>query len=250
MKRFEGKSVLVTGAASGIGRATAIRLAAEGARLALSDRDERGLRETIGACAGECHLLVYDAADGDASSAMTQQAIAVLGGLDALVCNAGIYRRSRFGEISPQAWDELFSVNLTSMVRIIQTALPLLEQSKGNVIGVASTAGIGGIAYAAHYAASKAAVIGLMKALAVEYAPNGVRFNAVAPGKVKTAITTGLVPLVGQDEALLVRPPKLAGMAQGGDPEDLAAAIAYLASSDARYVSGSVLVIDGAQNIG
>lgn len=247
--RFDDRAVLVTGAASGIGRATALRLAEEGARLALADRDADGLEETARA-AGAAASIVYDAADGAASARMAANAIATLGRLDAVICNAGIYRRAHFADISPDDWERLFAINLTSVVRIVQTALPALKQSRGNVVAVASTAAIHGIAYAAHYAAAKAGIVALMRSLAIEHAPDGVRFNAVAPGKVKTAIGAGLTPLADQNPALLVRPVKLSTRIDGGEPEDIAGAIAYLASDDARFVTGSVLVVDGAQNIG
>jgi NAD(P)-dependent dehydrogenase (short-subunit alcohol dehydrogenase family) len=254
MRRFEGRVALVTGAASGIGRAAALRLAGEGARIVLADRDEAGLtavaetaRRDHGA---EAVTLVYDAADGDASAAMAAEAARTFGRLDCAVCNAGIYRRNHFADIPPEEWETVFAVNLGSVFRIVQAALPALKASRGNVVSISSTSGIHGIAYAAHYAAAKAGIIAMTKSLAVEFAPDGVRFNAICPGRVRTGIGAGLKPLADQNEALLVRPPKLAGRTEGGEPDDLAAAVAYLASDDARYVSGSVLVADGAQNIG
>lgn len=254
MRRFDGRTVLITGAASGIGRATAFRLSQEGARLVLADRDAAGLSQVAQTVrlehGGTVSVLVYDAADGNGSAAMAADAVAAFGCLHCVVCNAGIYRRAHFADITLEEWASLLAVNLTSVARIIQAVLPALKASRGNVVNVSSTAGLHGIAYAAHYAAAKAGIIALTKSLAVEYAPEGVRFNAVCPGRVKTAIGAGLVPLAGQNEVLLVRPPKLAGHVDGGEPEDLAAAIAFLASDDAAYVSGSVLVVDGAQNIG
>ncbi len=247
--RFPGKAALVTGAASGIGRATALRLAREGARLALADRDRERL-EAAARDAGAAATFLYDAADGESSAAMAAAAAKALGGLDVLICNAGIYLKTHFAEMTPSDWSLVLAVNLTSVARIVQAALPSLIDSRGNVVSVASTAATAGIAYAAHYAAAKAGIVALTKSLAVEFAPRGVRFNAVAPGRVKTAITAGLAPLAGQDASLLVRPPKLAGRTDGGEPDDLAAAIAFLASDEARYVSGSLLVVDGAQNIG
>jgi NAD(P)-dependent dehydrogenase (short-subunit alcohol dehydrogenase family) len=254
MRRFEGKVALVTGAASGIGRAAALRLAQEGARLVVADRDEAGLAAVADYARGEhgaeIATLVYDAADGDGSAAMARAAVGALDRLDCAVCNAGIYRRGHFAEIAPEEWATVFAVNLTSVFRIVQAVFPALKATRGNVVSTASTAGIHGIAYAAHYAAAKAGIIALTKSLAVEYAPDGVRFNAICPGRVKTAMGAGIRPLPGQNETLLVRSPRLAGRTEGGEPDDLAAAIAYLASEDARYVSGSVLVVDGAQNIG
>lgn len=251
--RFVGKVALVTGAASGIGRATAHRLAGEGAAVVIGDVNGPGLeqvRTDIVSAGGRAHALVYDGADGDASAVMAEEAARVFGRLDVVVCNAGIYRRNHFANLSPSDWHEMYAVNLFSAVRIIQAAIPHLKQTMGNVVATSSTSAIHGIAYAAHYASAKAAIIALIKSLAVEYSGSGIRFNAICPGKVNTGMGARVAALDGQDPALIVRQPRLAGRTDGGTPEDLAAAVAYLASDDARYVSGSVLVVDGAQNIG
>lgn len=252
-KRFDGKVALVTGAASGIGRATALRLASEGAKIVLADVNHAGLEQVyaqISQLGGKAHICVYDAANGDASAAMAADAATHFGQLDAVICNAGIYRRAHFTDTTAADWLQLYSINFFSTVRIIQAAIPALAKTKGNVVATSSTSGIHGIAYAAHYASSKAAIIALIKSLAVEYASKGIRFNAICPGKVNTGMGAAVAALEGQDPALTVRQPRLAGRTDGGTSEDLAAAIAYLASEDARYVSGSVLVVDGAQNIG
>lgn len=251
--RFVGKVALVTGAASGIGRATAVRLAEEGASIVLADVNEAGLTEVaarIDAVGGKAHICIYDAANGNASAAMADEAATVFGKLDVLVVNAGIYRRAHFTDISADDWMSLYNINLFSAVRIIQASIPALQQTRGNVVATSSTSALHGIAYAAHYASSKAALIALIKSLAVEYSAAGIRFNAICPGKVNTGMGAAVAALEGQDPALIVRQPRLAGCTDGGMPEDIAASIAYLASDDARYVSGSVLVVDGAQNIG
>lgn len=250
--RSEGRRILVTGAASGIGRASALRLIEEGAHVVFADRDEAGLANAVDQAqvAARAHALVYDAADGDASAALVEHAAGAMGGLDGIVCNAGIYRRNHFSDISPDEWSVMFAINLSSVFRIVQAGLPHLKETGGSVVTIASTAAIHGIAYAAHYAAAKAGVVALTRSLAVEHGPSGIRFNVVCPGKVNTSIGAGLVPLDVQLESLLVRPPKLAGRTDGGRPEDIASAIAWLISDDAAYVSGSVLVVDGAQNVG
>lgn len=251
--RFEGKTVLITGAASGIGRAAAVRLSAEGARLILADRDTEGLvtvARQIGKGQGRPHVIGYDASDNGSTAAMAAEAATAFGRLDCVVCNAGIYRRAHFADIGAAEWEIVLQVNLTSNMRIAQVVTPALRETGGNLIAIASTAGLDGIAYAAHYAAAKAGLIALIKSLAVEFAPDGVRFNAICPGRVKTGISKGLEPLPNQNEALLVRQPRLAGHTEGGQPEEIAAAIAYLGSQDASYLSGSILVIDGTQTIG
>ncbi len=248
-RRFEGRVALVTGAASGIGRATALRLAGEGAQVVTADRDAGGL-EALAADIENLTTLVYDAADGDASAAMALAAAAVHGRLDCLVCNAGIYRRAHFTDISPHEWDLVLSVNLTSVARIVQSSLPALRETRGGGVLLASTAALDGIAYAGHYAAAKAGIVALAKSLAVEFAPDGVRFNAIAPGRVRTSIGANLRPLGNENESLRVRQPRLARFAEGGSPDDIAGIVAFLLSDDAGYMSGSVVVADGTQTIG
>ena len=251
-ERFKEKAVLVTGAASGIGRATALGFLRAGADVMLADRNEAGLKQAVpaGQEGRAARWHVYEAANAEASAGLVAETIAAFGRLDVLVCNAGIYHRAHFTDITSSDWDRMMAINVTSAFRILQAAIPHLTASSGNAVTVASTAGIHGIAYAAHYAMAKAGIIAMTKSLAVEFGSSGVRFNAVCPGKVKTAIGAGLEPLENQDAGLLVRPPKLAGFTDGGEPDDLAAAIMWLACDEARYVSGSVLVVDGAQNIG
>ncbi|MDN2583312.1 SDR family oxidoreductase [Aquibium sp. ELW1220] len=247
--RFDDRVALVTGAASGIGLATALRLHGEGARVIAADRDEAGLKALADRISG-LRTLNYDAADGDASAAMAARATEMFGGLDHVVCNAGIYRRAHFKDISAEDWATMLSVNLTSVFRIVQALVPALRESRGSLVTLASTAAVQGIAYAAHYAAAKAAVVALTKSLAIEYASAGIRFNAVAPGRVKTPIGAGLAPLGDQDDRLLTRPVKLVGRPEGGEPAEIAGVIAFLLSADASFVTGSLVVADGAQNLG
>lgn len=251
LRRFDGKVALVTGAASGIGRAVALRLAAEGGRLLLADRDLDGARAVADAIAAEgapdAAAIGYDAADAASCRAMVDAALARAGRLDVLVNNAGLYRRGHFETLAAEDWALVLEVDLNSVFHVTRRALPALIESRGNVVATASTAALGGIAYAAPYAAAKAGVVALMKSLAIEFAPRGVRFNVVCPGRVRTAIGAGLAPLGDENPDLLVRPPRLDGFAAGGAPDDLAGAYAYLASDDARYVTGAVLVVDGAQ---
>lgn len=251
--RLDGKVILITGAAAGIGRATALRLSGEGARLIVADRNAEGveaLAASIRSSGADAAALTFDAADFAAARAMVSRAVEVHGSLDCLINNAGIYRRGHFLDTDPAEWSQVFAVNLESLFHVIQQALPALIASRGNVVNTASTAGVEGIAYAAAYAAAKAGVIALTKSLAAEYAPKGVRFNAVAPGRVRTDLSMGVPQVENTDPAVLVRPPKLSGRTIAGEPEDVAAAFAYLASDDAAYVSGSVLVVDGAQMAG
>lgn len=254
LKRFDNKVVLITGAATGIGRAIALRLAAEGATLVLADRNLEGAHQVCTRAAEEFGVraaaIAYDAADAASGRRMVDDALALHGRLDSLINNAGIYRRDHFSKQTGDEWSLVFGINLESVFHIVHQALPALIASRGNVVSTASTAGLDGIAYAAAYAASKAGVIAMTKSLATEYAPKGVRFNAVCPGRVRTEIGTGLSPIEDQDPAISVRPSKLLGKIETGEPEDVASAFAYLASDDAAYVSGAILVVDGAQTVG
>ena len=254
LRRFDNKVVLVTGAATGIGRATALRLAEEGATLILADRNLDGAKKVCADAAGKfgtrADAIAYDAADVASARAMVDQAVALHGRLDSLINNAGIYRRDHFAKQTGDEWSLVFRINLESVFHVIHQALPALIASRGNVVCTASTAGIDGISYAAAYAASKAGIVAMTKSLATEYAPKGVRFNAVCPGRVRTELGVGLVPIEDQDPAITVRPSKLLGKIETGEPEDIAGAFAYLASDDACYVSGAILVVDGAQSVG
>lgn len=254
MRRFDGKVVLITGSASGIGRATALRIAAEGGSLILADRNREGVeavaKSALEAGAASATALGYDAADRQSCVEMAADAIALHGRLDCLINNAGIYRRGHFLEAPEGEWEQIVAINLTSYHHIIRAVLPELIRTGGNVVSTASTAGVAGIAYASAYAAAKAGVIALTKSLAAEFAPHGVRFNVICPGRIKTDLGNGVPQVRDPVEAVVVRPPKLKGKDVYGDPEDIAAAFAFFASGDAAYASGAVLVIDGAQTVG
>lgn len=248
MKRFESKAALVTGAAAGIGKATATRLAAEGADLYLADINSEGVEMLAAELAREHGIRAYaggfDAADAESCKQLVAAAAEALGRLD-LVCNiAGIQKWDHFAEITDETWNRLVAINLNSVFFISREAMPLLEQTRGNIINVASVAGLTGIAYNAAYCASKAGVIGLTRSVAVEYASRGVRCNAIAPGGVKAGQAANPIP-EGVDYGLITPlSPKTGDMCE---PEEIAAAVAYLGSEEARFVTGSVFTIDGGQ---
>lgn len=252
--RFDGKVVLITGSAAGIGRAAALRIAAEGGTMIIADRNLDGAnavaREAVAAGAPAAHALRYDAADPASCRQMVDEAVALHARLDCLINNAGLFRRGHFHDMQTADWDLVISVNLTSLFHIIQQALPSLIAARGNVVSTASTAGIDGISYYGAYAATKAGVIALTKSMAAEYAPTGVRFNAICPGRVRTELGAGVPPVRDPVPEVVVRPSKLNGKTEGAEPEDLAGAFAYLASDDACFASGTILVVDGAQTVG
>ena len=253
MTRFAGKTALVTGAASGIGRATAARLAAEGASVALGDLDLAGAREAAASLAAahgvQTVAFGYDAADPAQCTKLVEDALAALGRLDVLVNNAGIMLWARTHECDPARWGKVLDINLNAAFHVTRAALPALLESKGNIVNISSAAGLQGVPYAAAYCASKAGLLGLTRALAVEYADAGLRVNAICPGAVDTPLIRIAAPI--PDWADLR---KFSGMmpktGQASSPDEIAAAVAYLASADACSVTGIALPVDGGQTAG
>lgn len=245
--RFSNRIALVTGAASGIGRATALRLAAEGARVAAADVNAAGLRETLALAAGDMRAIAYDAADLESCRALVADAAA--DGLD-IICNiAGLLDWGPTLDFDEARFERLIAVNLTSVYALCRAALPHLVARRGAIVNMASTAGVQGTPYSIGYAASKHGVVGLTKSLAVEFAARGVRVNAVCPGHVDTPMTQRSPPAGDIDWALMMRnAPKLAdGICA---PEDVAEMVAFLASDQARKVTGALFTVDGGQLAG
>jgi NAD(P)-dependent dehydrogenase (short-subunit alcohol dehydrogenase family) len=248
LERLQGKVVLVTGAAAGIGRATALRLTYEGARVALADRNVEGLQETAALLGTGAPLIEYDAMDVGSSMTIVDRTLEACGRLDGLCNIAGVFAKGHSDKVPAEEWDRILRINLTSVFHIVQRAVPALIQTKGSIVNTSSIAGLDGLAYAAAYAVAKAGVISLTKTIAIEFSGAGVRANVICPGGVRTAMG-GSAPLPDADPALAIRRSRLPGLDGLGEPSDLAAAYAYLLSDDARYVSGTVLTVDGAQHL-
>lgn len=245
-RRFEGRTAIVTGAASGIGRATAIRLAAEGAAVACVDVVQEGVDETVealGVLGAKAVAYRCDVTDYDEVTRTVESVDAALG-RPSVLCNvAGTGTFAHTVDMPVATWHRIIGVNLTGTFLVTKAALPLLLHPKGgSVVNVASTAGLIGSAYSAAYCASKGGVVMLTKALAIEYAGRGVRVNAVAPGGVDTPLIANFSLPEGADPKMLTRIMTPMGFCS---PDQVAAAIAFLASDESGYTTGAILPVDG-----
>lgn len=254
MERLKGRHALVSGAASGIGRATALRLAREGAAVVCADVASDGAEQTAKAIEGEggrAIALALDVADRGACEDAVAAAVETFGRLDLLANVAGILRPGHTHEQPPEIFDQTISVNLTGTYNLCRAALPVFlgleEKPEGGcaIVNIASAAALQGVPYNAAYGASKAGVVGLTRALASEYARRGIRVNAICPGGVSTPMTAAGFAVEGIDPALFARiAPQMPTVAQ---PEEIAALVAYMASDEARFMTGSAVTIDGGQ---
>lgn len=244
---ISGKAALVTGAASGIGRATTLALIGAGCRVAALDRDEAGLAAlTVEAQAGRCVPILADLASPEDARAGVRGAISALGGIDILVNNAGIGFRADVLETTLDQWDLTFAINARAPFIVCQEVLPgMLERGAGVIVNVASVGGLIGIPYRAAYGASKAALISLTRSLTVDYASKGIRANCVAPGTTETPWVDRII--AGADEPAIQRQQMAERQIIGrlGSAEEIAGTILFLASSRASFFHGSAVVVDG-----
>lgn len=248
MERLQGRKALVTGAASGIGRATAKRLAQEGASVFCVDIAAEGAAQTakeIDADGGRASSQAADVADLGACEAAVAAAADAFGGLDLLANIAGILRPGHTHEQDSDVFDLTIAINLTGTFYMCRSALPKLLENGGAIVNMASAAALQGVPYNAAYCASKAGVVGLTRSLASEYSRRKIRVNCICPGGVMTPMTQAGFPVEDLDPALMARiAPQMPSV---GKPEDIAALVAYLASDEAAYMTGSAITIDGGQ---
>jgi NAD(P)-dependent dehydrogenase (short-subunit alcohol dehydrogenase family) len=247
--RLKGKIVVITGAASGIGRATAIRFAQEGASLVLGDRHAQRLGEVvthIRAAGGVVAGASGDISDQSVAEALVDLAVTTHGRIDALVNNAGIMDHFHgAGEVSNEVWRRVLATNLDSPMYTIRRAIPSMrKQGGGSIVNIASFAGLSGGSAGAAYTASKHAVVGLTRNTAVSYRLDKIRCNAICPGGVNTNISESM-NLGECDQAGLARTTEISSNAVIFEPSDIAALALYLASDEARYMTGAVVSADG-----
>ncbi|HEY0626875.1 MAG TPA: 3-oxoacyl-[acyl-carrier-protein] reductase [Allosphingosinicella sp.] len=235
-----GMTALVTGASGGIGSAVAKALAAQGARVALSGTREEALKGVQSEVGGESVILPCNLSDAAAVDALVPQAVEALGQLDILVNNAGVTRDNLAMRMKDEEWDQVIRVNLEAAFRLARAALkPMMRAKFGRIISVTSVVGATGNPGQANYAASKAGLVGMSKALAQEVASRGITINCIAPGFITSPMTEVLPD--AQKEALLGRIP----IGKLGEGSDIGAAAVYLASREAAYVTGQTLHVNG-----
>ena len=245
LRRFEQRAVVITGAASGIGRAAALRIAAEGGRIACVDRDDEGVAATVASiqeAGGKAFSVVCDIRDKGQVVQAIEAAVEQLGQLHALCNVAGVLRADHSHELELDAWDQVIAVNLTGTFLMCQAAIPHLLQTKGAIVNTSSTAALGGHPWMAAYAASKGGILSLTRTLAIEYCKQGMRVNCVVPGAIITPLHGQFQMPKGADANLIKR---IIPAVPYAPPEVVGDTIAFLASDDSRYMNGADVRVDG-----
>ncbi|PAY06763.1 3-oxoacyl-ACP reductase [Bradyrhizobium sp. UFLA03-84] len=242
MARFEGKVVIVTGAASGIGAATARRFASEGAKVALIDRDEIRLAEVAKELEGDRTLAhAADVSDAEAVSQMVATVVKHFGRLDVIVNNAGVHEGGEPKDITNDQWRKVMATDVDGVFFGCRAALPHLEKTKGSIVNTASVSGTGGDWGMSPYNAAKGAVVNLTRALALDLGKRGVRVNAVCPTLTRTGMTADMM----ENKGILTKFAERVPLGRVCEPGEIASVIAFLASDDASFVTGVNIAVDG-----
>ena len=235
-----GRRIVVTGAGSGMGRAIAKRFAAEGARLALTDMNDRGLKAVARSCGA--FGFAADVSSQEQVAEFIAQAAREMKGIDGIVNAAGIYENIKFGQLTPAKWQRMIAVNLTGPYLVCYSAVPHLRRAKSaTIVNISSTSFQVPFPGMAHYASSKGGVIGLTRALSIELAP-AVRVNAICPGTIRTSLTRALYPT---EKALESAAAGRTPAGRIGEPEDIAEAALFLSSAASSYISGTIVTVAG-----
>lgn len=249
--RLAGRVAVVTGSAGGIGAAIAMRFIAEGATVWIADRRAAAAEDMAGRLGDAAHPIEIDVADRKSVAASMEAVLECTPRIDVLVNNAGVYGLEPWLSITDEGFDRLMSVNVRGIVNMVQAAVPSMQAAGGgNIINIASVAGRRGNASSVIYGASKAATISLTQSAALAFAESGIRVNAIAPGRVDTAMWDEVVSLRSEAagrQVSTVRAEMALGIPLGrmSTPEDYAGAAAFLASADSAYMTGQTLNVDG-----
>ncbi|MEY9159169.1 SDR family NAD(P)-dependent oxidoreductase [Bradyrhizobium japonicum] len=240
--RFHGKVVIVTGAASGIGEATARRFVAEGAKAALIDRDEASLEKVANSLpADQVMVQTADVSDSRAVDGMVAAVIGRFGRLDVIVNNAGVHEGGDPASITDEKWRKVMSTDIDGVFYGCRAALPHLEKTKGSIVNTASVSGTGGDWGMSPYNAAKGAVVNLTRALALDLGKKGIRVNGVCPSLTRTGMTEDMM----DDKKLLTKFAERIPLGRVCEPQEVAAVIAFLASDDASFMTGANVAVDG-----
>ncbi|MEV7633042.1 SDR family oxidoreductase [Microbacterium sp. NPDC089318] len=247
--RLENKKAIVTGGAGGIGRATSLAFAAEGASVAVVDLNAdaaEAVAEEIRAAGGTAVAIAADVSSEDDIIRVVETANESLGGIDVVFNNAGIIRRTTAVETTVEEWDRVFGVNVRAIFLMCKHVVPIMKANGGgSIVNTGSGWGLKGGGRAISYCASKGAVVNMTRALAIDHGPDGIRVNSVNPGDVDTGMLRDEARQLGQDQTGFLAEAAERPLNRMGQPSEIAAAVVWLASDDASYVTGSALVVDG-----